>query len=53
VMNVVGLAGRQLQHSAWLQFGVDEDTAYGRARNEAPYLKTPLRRSKKEPPPPL
>jgi hypothetical protein len=50
---VVCLPSRQLQHAAWLQYGVDEDSGYRRARNEASYRKTPLRRSKKEPPPPL
>jgi hypothetical protein len=53
IVNVVGLVRWQLQHPAWLQYGVDEDTGYGCARNEASYRKTPLRRSKKEPPPPL
>jgi hypothetical protein len=51
--DVVGLARRQFEHLAWLQCGADEDSGYGRARDEAPYLKTPRSRSKKEPPPPL
>ena len=51
--NVVGLASRQFEHPAGFRYGVDEDSGYGCARDEAPYLKTPLRRSKNEPPPPL
>lgn len=51
--NVISLVWRQLQRFVGPQCEVEEDSGYGRARNEAPYLKTPRRRSKKEPPPPL
>lgn len=49
----MGLTGRELEDTAMFEVEVYEDTGFGRALDEAPYLNTPLRRSKKDPPPPL
>lgn len=47
----MGLTGREFENTDVFEVDVYKDTGYGRALDEAPYLNTPLRRSKKEPPP--